>query len=61
VPANLRPSWTCEPLAKQISAISQSAGCHADVADLPQQIEAACEMGTWSLELRQCFAAATAE
>lgn len=27
--------------------------------DITQQVEAACEMGSWSLELRQCFAAAT--
>jgi len=31
---------------------------HADVTDLDQQIVAACDMGGWPLELRQCFGAA---
>lgn len=59
LPANIPPLMMCQPLAQHIGAIAQGAGFHADVADLPQQIQAACEMGTWSLDLRQCFAAAT--
>ena len=39
--------------------IIQTAGLHEDVADLPQQIQAACEVGNWTIELRTCFAAGT--
>lgn len=58
-PTNVPPQLACEPLGQHLGAIAQGAGMHADVADLPQQIEAACDLGSWSLELRQCFAAGT--
>jgi hypothetical protein len=55
VPANL----SCPVIAPQIAAVLQAAGMHDDVTDLPQQIEAACDVGTWSIELRSCFTAAS--
>lgn len=58
-PASIPPALTCALLGAQIAATAQGAGLHPDVTDMPQQIEAACEMGAWSLELRQCFAAAS--
>lgn len=57
-PASIPATLTCAVLGTQIATAAQAAGFHADVADLPQQVEAACEMGGWSIELRQCFAAA---
>lgn len=58
-PTNVPPNLACKPLSQHLAAIAQSAGMHSDVADFPQQIEAACDLGSWSLELRQCFAGAT--
>ncbi|HEX5062988.1 MAG TPA: sigma-70 family RNA polymerase sigma factor [Kofleriaceae bacterium] len=55
VPANL----SCAVLGPQIAATIQAAGMHEDVTDLPQQVEAACDVGSWSMELRTCFAAAS--
>lgn len=58
-PTSVPPNLACKRLGQHLGAIAQGAGMHADVADFPQQIEAACDLGSWSLELRQCFAAAT--
>lgn len=57
-PSNIPPTLTCSALAPHLATTAQAAGFHADVPDLAQQIEAACDMGAWSIELRQCFAAA---
>ena len=51
VPANL----SCAILGPHIATTLQAAGMHADVTDLPQQIEAACDMGTWSIEPPHVF------
>lgn len=48
-----------EPLVLYYYEEVKAAGMHTDVADLPQQIEAACDLGGWSIELRNCFVAAT--
>lgn len=57
-PTEVPPSLSCAVLGKSIATTVQAAGMHTDVTDMPQQVEAACEMGGWSVELRQCFAAA---
>lgn len=58
-PSSVPATLTCATLAPHIATTAQRAGMHADVPDLAQQIEAACDMGAWSIELRRCFAAAT--
>ncbi len=55
IPANL----ACPVLAQHLASVAQGAGLYADVADFSQQIEAACAMANWPLDLRQCFAAGT--
>lgn len=55
VPANL----ACAVIGPQIAATLQAAGYHEDMPDLAQQLTSACDMGTWSIELRTCFASAT--
>jgi hypothetical protein len=57
-PSNVPPTLTCTALASHIAPILKTAGMYADVADIPKQLEAACDTGGWSLELRQCLAAA---
>lgn len=52
VPANL----ACKVLGPHVASTLQAAGFHQDVADLGDQIEAACDVGKWSLDVRQCFA-----
>lgn len=54
IPASL----ACSVIAPHITPIVQGAGFYADVPDFAQQIEDACDAGSWSLALRQCFAAA---
>lgn len=56
VPAAL----ACSAVAAHITPIVQGAGIYADVPDFAQQVEDACEVGAWSTDLRQCFAAAQA-
>jgi hypothetical protein len=56
---NVPPHLACAVLGPQVATIVQTAGMHADVTDLPQQIEAACNVGNWPLELRTCFSTAT--
>jgi hypothetical protein len=46
-------------LGTQVAATLQAAGMHQDVADLLDQIAAACDAGDWTLELRGCLADAT--
>ena len=55
IPANL----SCAVLGPHIATIIQAAGMHADVADMPQQVEAACEVGQWTIEIRTCLANGT--
>ena len=52
IPATL----ACSVIAPHLAPIVQGAGLYADVADFAQQIESACDNGSWSLGLRQCFA-----
>ncbi len=52
------PSLACSVLAPHITPIVQSAGFYADVPDLAQQVQDACDAGAWSVDLRQCFATA---
>ena len=47
----------CATLGTHITDTVKAAGM--DMPDLLQQIESACTLGSWSLELRQCLAAAT--
>ena len=56
--AEIPPSLACSVLAPHITPIVQSAGFYADVPDLAQQVDDACEAGAWSVSLRQCFVAA---
>lgn len=55
IPANL----ACSVLGPQVAATLQAGGFHDDVADLGEQIAAACDVGKWQLELRTCFGDAT--
>ncbi len=58
-PNDVPAALTCTALAKHIADTVQSAGIYTDVTDMPQQVEAACEMGNWAIELRRCFEAAS--
>ena len=58
-PTNIPASLSCATLSAHIASTVQSAGIYADVKDMPQQIDAACEMGGWPITLRQCFASAS--
>jgi hypothetical protein len=58
-PASIPPELVCDVVGPHVAAVVQAAGMHADVTDLPQQVQVACEMGNWTVELRTCFAAAT--
>jgi RNA polymerase sigma factor (sigma-70 family) len=58
-PSAVPPQLSCKTISSHLAATVQGAGLHADVTDMPDQIEAACELGGWSLELRSCFAAAS--
>jgi RNA polymerase sigma factor (sigma-70 family) len=55
---DIPPSLACPVIAAHITPIIQGAGAYADVPDFAQQVESACDDGSWSLALRQCFAAA---
>ncbi|HEY5926248.1 MAG TPA: sigma-70 family RNA polymerase sigma factor [Kofleriaceae bacterium] len=52
------PELTCSALSKHMATTAHAAGIYSEVTDLPQQIEAACEMGGWGIEMRRCFLAA---
>jgi hypothetical protein len=56
--APIPPALACSVIAPHITPIVQNAGFYADVPDFAQQVEDACEAGSWSVALRQCFAAA---
>ena len=56
VPANL----ACSVLGPHVASTLQAGGFHEDVADLGDQVTAACDVGKWPLELRTCFADAAA-
>jgi RNA polymerase sigma factor (sigma-70 family) len=58
-PASIPPNLACDVVGPHVASIVQAAGMHADVTDLPQQVQASCDMGNWSIELRTCFADAT--
>ena len=58
-PTSIPAHLACAVLGTHVATTAQAAGFHSDVADLHEQIEAACELGKWSIELRQCFATAT--
>ena len=58
-PAALPPALECAALGPQLATMAQSAGLYTDVPDLGTQVTTACELGNWSLELRQCFSQAT--
>jgi hypothetical protein len=59
VPTSVPPDLACGVIGPRVASVLQAGGFHEDVADLPQQIESACDLGTWSIELRTCFAAAS--
>jgi len=54
------PALACSAIATHIAPIVQNAGLYADVPDFAQQVETACDTGTWSVALRECFVAAQA-
>ena len=56
-PSNIPAALSCATLGTHITDTVKAAGM--DMPDLLQQIESACTLGSWSLELRQCLAAAT--
>jgi RNA polymerase sigma factor (sigma-70 family) len=56
-PTNFPESLSCATLGKHVTTTAKAAGM--DMPDLQQQIESACSLGSWSLELRQCIAAGT--
>jgi RNA polymerase sigma factor (sigma-70 family) len=56
--ADIPPALACSVIAPHITPIVQGAGFYTDVPDLAAQIEDACEAGSWSVSLRQCFGAA---
>lgn len=58
-PAQLAPELQCGALGQHIMTTVHAAGIYTDVKDMAQQVEAACTLGGWVVELRQCFAAAT--
>jgi RNA polymerase sigma factor (sigma-70 family) len=55
-PTNLPANLACSVLGPQVASILHAGGFHEDVADLGGQIEAACEVGKWPVEVRTCFA-----
>ena len=58
-PPAIPPALACPVLGEHLASVTRSAGMYVDVTDMHDQIAAACELGAWSLDLRQCFAAAT--
>jgi RNA polymerase sigma factor (sigma-70 family) len=58
-PAEIPANLTCTALGAHIGPIVDAAHLYPGVSDMAQQIDAACEMANWTLELRQCFAAST--
>ena len=58
-PPAIPPALACPVLGAHLATIMQGAGMHEDVPDMNEQIAAACEIGAWSVDLRECFSAAT--
>ncbi|MGE5182572.1 MAG: RNA polymerase sigma factor [Acidobacteriota bacterium] len=58
--ADIPPALACDTLAAHMAPIVQGAGLYVGVSEFTTQIESACEVGAWSIGLRQCFAAAHA-
>jgi hypothetical protein len=58
-PARIPPSLECSALGPRLATLAQNAGMYTDIPDLHKQVETACDLGNWSLELRQCFSQAT--
>lgn len=58
-PANIPANLACSVLGPHIASTLQAGGFHEDVADLGDQVAAACDVGKWPLETRTCFADAT--
>ena len=54
-PAEIPAALSCDTVAAHVTPIAQSSGFYTDVTDLAEQIESACEVGSWSIELRQCL------
>lgn len=57
-PTSIPPSLSCATLGQHIATTVQGAGLYADVQDMHQQVASACELGSWPIQMRQCFAAA---
>ena len=55
----LAPALQCTTLGAHIADVVHAAGLFPDVTDMNQQVDSACQLGSWPLELRQCFAAGT--
>ena len=58
-PSSIPEHLACAVLGSHLAAVVQAAGMHADVTDMAEQVTAACDLASWPLELRSCFAAAT--
>lgn len=58
-PSAIPSTLACPVLGQHLATMMRSAGMHPDVTDMHEQIAAACELGAWPLELRQCFAEAS--
>jgi RNA polymerase sigma factor (sigma-70 family) len=58
-PAEIPASLSCAAISTHIGTTLHQGGLFSEVSDLPAQMEAACESGSWSLATRQCFVAAT--
>ena len=56
-PSNIPDALSCANLATHVTSTVKHEGM--DMPDLTQQIESACSLGNWSLELRQCLSGAT--
>jgi RNA polymerase sigma factor (sigma-70 family) len=53
------PELQCAALASHMATTIQGAGLYTEVTDMAQQVEAACVLGGWPTELRQCLAQAS--
>jgi RNA polymerase sigma factor (sigma-70 family) len=57
-PTDVPAELACGLIAKDIAATVQAAGLWSDIKDMPQQLEVACDLANWPVELRRCFAGA---
>ena len=58
-PPAIPAALECGVLGPQLATMAQGAGLYTDVPDLGTQVATACDLGNWSLQLRQCFSQAT--